>query len=427
MGDDFISSYVSYMGETEPPYIYHRWSAIAAVGAMLGRNYYFQHGHFRVFPNLYCMFLGEAGSRKSTAIKLARKFVLAAGYEFLGADKTSKEKFLLDLEGAPEEDTWSPGGSSRRKSTDRITEENLWGKQTSEETEPREVFVMADEFNEFSGTGNLEFYTTLGNLWDWDDESKPFTQRLKNSRSVSIWQPTINILGGNTPENFAKAFPPDIIGQGFLSRMIIIGGWKSGRKYTFPPVPAAEKTEHLVQSLASIRTTIKSQASVTEEALGILDAIYHGWEELDDVRFRSYSNRRFTQLLKLCLIVSASRGNYTITDEAVITANTYLAAAESGMPRALGEFGKSKNSDVTNKIMDVLASAKKPVTMKELWTHVHLDLDKPGALADIMSGLGLAGKVQNVANRGWLAKKLPGKAPEFVAWELLTEEERTVI
>lgn len=423
---DFIADYLDYRKHTEPPYIYHRWCALASVGALLGRNYFLQHGAFRIFPNIYCMLVGEAAARKSTAIKLAKIVVSGAGYENFAADKTTKEKFLLDLEG--ELDSLQDDPKVNGKAVyNKLMSENLWGSQDEKPTDPKEVFIAADEFNEFCGTGNLEFYTTLGNLWDWDNETKPFTQRVKNTKSVSIWQPTVSLLGGNTPENFSKAFPPEIIGQGFLSRMILIHGERSGRKYPFPPIPDEGHTKGIISQLMSIRSSNLGQAEVSANAMEILSSLYYDWIELEDVRFKTYSNRRFSHLLKLCLIVSAGCGSRVISDEVVIRANTYLTAAESIMPKALGEFGKSKNSDVANKVMVVLTSADKPLSLKDIWKHVHKDLDNTRQLADLMQSLNMAEKIFMVTEgpaKGWLPKRSVSRIQKYVDVKWLTEEER---
>jgi hypothetical protein len=425
MTADLVEAYVAYRQETEPPYVFHRWGIISSIGALLGRNYLVQFGDFRVFPNLYCMFIGDAGSRKSTAIKQVRRLVSRSGYDYFAADKSSKEQFLVDLEGASLDDV-EPGQNTPKEQTyDKIMSTNLWGDQAF--TEPREVFVVADEWNEFGGTANLEFYTTLGNLWDWDDETKPFKQRFKNSKKVAIWQPTVSILSGNTHENFQRAFPPEAIGQGFLSRMLLIYGERSGRKYTFPPVPEEDATTAIVESLQAIRGATHGIASVGRSAEKMLDTIYTSWQDLDDIRFKSYSNRRFTQLLKICLILSAARGIREFTDEIIITANTYLTAAERLMPKALGEFGKSKVSDVANKMMDALLAATKPLTAKDLWKIVYKDLEKPQQMSEILNNMQSAERIQYVKDRGYLPKRTVAKEVQFVDFKLLTEEERMML
>lgn len=422
---DFLELYLDYVRETEPPYIYHRWCAIASIGALLGRSTYIQFGHQRIFPNLYCLLVGEPGTRKTTAIKhICRKLLSASGYETFAADKTSKEKFLLDLEGAPEESYDVSRGKTR--APDAQTLENLWGSEALLLTDPKEVYILADEFSEFSGTGNAEFYTTLGNFWDWDDAGKPFTSRLKNTKSVSIFQPTVSILGGTTPSKFAKIFPTEIMDDGFLSRMILIKGERSDRKYDEPPEPDGSKTDVLVAILRSLRTSPPVLGPIvrSDGARSLLREIYFGWEEVDDVRFKSYSTRRYTQLLKLCIILTACTGSGVITEDTVVRANTYLSAAEAGMPSALGEFGKSRNSDVVNKIMDVLHQAREPLGIQALWKHVNKDLDKIQQLGDILEGLRIAGKTQRIPGKGILPLKERNREPKWVDWSLLTTEER---
>jgi len=415
---NFIEDYLQFTWETEPPRVFHRWSAIMAVSALLGRNYYCNHGMFRIFPNLFTMFIGDAGTRKSTAIKIMKKHLAASGYDTFAADKTRLEKFLLDLEGEQVEETVGAG----KKNYDAVLATNLWGDEAT--NEPRECFICADEWNDFAPRGDIDFCTLLGNFWDWDNEKRPYTHRLKNSKSVSIYQPTLTILGGNTPDGLAKAFPPEMIGTGFLSRTLFIYGERSGRKYTFPPIPSDEAVEKVISQLADIRATCMGKVSFTEGAVKILDHIYREWEDLDDVRFKSYSNRRFTQLLKLCLVCAAAQKAKEISEEIIIRGNTYLSSIESTMPRALGEFGKGRNSDVANKIMDLLATTGKPLTVKDIWAHVHNDLDKINLLADIMNGLSIAEKIQHIPQKGFLPKKIRKAIPDYVDFGLLTDEER---
>lgn len=372
------------------------------------------------------MFVGESGTRKSTSIKMMRRLCSAAGYDKFAAEKTSKEKFLQDLSGQVD-----PSMIKKGQDIDDITNTNLWGDDFSDKT-PREVFIVADEFNEFTGSANYEFHTTLGNLWDWDDENLPFSSSFKNG-SVKIWQPTVSILAGNTQEGFSRAFPPDTVGQGFLSRMLLIHGVKSGRRITFPTIPSEEDTQRIVTTLMRIRgKNAFGELSFEEEAKRALTEIYEGWTDLPDIRLVSYSTRRFTQLLKIALIISCARFERTITLNSVIYSNTILSAAELNMPRALGEFGKAKNSDINNKVISYLEKAIKPVRLAELWKNVGVgNLAKPPELAELLQGLKLADKIQWIdigpENSGWMGKRIIDNSSKFVDWSLLTDEERSYI
>lgn len=420
---DFISYYMSLVQETEAPYIYHRWCALTGIAALLGRNFTLKFNGDVVWPSLYCVLVGEPGTRKSTAIKMFKRLVVGAGYETIAADRTSKEKFLLDLQGTDSELLDTTTGTKY----DKTTAANLWleqGGSDDAEGGAHEMFIAADELNEFIGTNNVDFCRMLGQLWDYEGVYK---SRIKNGLSVAISDPTINLLGGITPQDFATTFPPELIGQGFMSRLILIRGEISGRKYTFPKGFEDDTKLQLTTLLKKIQQKVRGSATITAEAAEKLNTIYMEWQDLPDVRFRHYSNRRFTQLLKTCLLCSAANYSTVVGLGEVIRAHTYLSAAEAQMPEALGEFGKGKLSATTDKIMRALAIAISPMDIKMLWREVHKDLDKPQDMITILQSLEQADKIHHVKGplaNGWLPKAVKQRKIKYVDWELLTEDER---
>ena len=416
--DDFFNHYISYMADSagEVPAFFNRWSLISGIGALLGRKYYLSHGNFQINPNIYCMLIGSPGTRKSSAIKLLKKFILAAGYDKIAASKTTKEKFLMDLAGIGEDD--SPADAQS------ILDQNLWGDEP-EIKEDAELFVMADEFNNFFGNGNIEFLSLLGELWDCDGI---YESRTKNFKAVKVQNPTISILGGNTPTNLATGFPPEVFGQGFFSRILLIYGEPNGRKIAFPTVPSAAAASEIIEYLRRIKA-LHGGVSLSERAQKLLERIYTEYTGFPDVRFESYSNRRFNHLIKVCLITAASRLSNKIERADVIYANTVLVHAEHLMPKALGEFGKSRNSDISHRVITLLESADGLMTFKDIWKHVSSDLEKMQDLATMLQNLVSADKIQNVkvgATAGFLVKRLLKLEhnTEFVNFDLLTPEER---
>src|SRR6478735_6181970 len=212
---DLFELYFEYVKKSESPIIFHRWSLISAVSVWLGRSCWLPFGPSRIFPNQYIMLIGNPGARKSTAIKGVKRILSSAGFNSFSAEKTTKEKFLMDLQGDADE----------HSNGEQVI--NLFGGSGASGL-PREVFIPADEFNEFTGSGNVEFLSMLGALWDWDDPNVPYKNRVKNSKSVEIYQPTVNILAGNTHSGFAEAFPVQILGQGFMSRLILVHAEPTG-------------------------------------------------------------------------------------------------------------------------------------------------------------------------------------------------------
>jgi hypothetical protein len=412
--DDFISQYLQYTEATEPPAIYHRWSILTALAAYLERSYYFQLGHSNIYPNLYVMLVGGAGTRKNTAINIAKNLIRKAGYRTIAASKTSKEKFFLDLA------EQNSGGDI----VGDILDQNLFGT----DTDPGEVtpcYIASGEFNTFFGNNILDFLADLGELWDYEGI---FESKIKHGKSVKIPNPTITMIGGNTPATLANTFPPQIIGQGFFSRLLMIWGYRTREKITFPEDPDPEYTAALISFIQSTKPTLQTKVDITPAARKLLDSIYKSSGSIQDPRFESYYNRRFSQLIKLSILCMVSTGNTKIGEDTVLYANTILVHAENFMPKALGEFGLAKNSEVTHKVLTVIQEAHEPVKMKEIWTVVSTDLENITKLGEILRNLMEADKIQSIPELGFLPKRkaIDNSVNSYVDYSLLTQEERNM-
>lgn len=407
---DFLDMYLQYTADTEATATFHRWAAIVGVGAYLERNIWIQHGASQHFPNHYVMLLGESGSRKSAAIKGFVRILKEAGYKTLAAEKTSKEKFSQDLAAM----------HSKEDEDDLI----FGGMADSGLITP--VLIANDEANDFFGFNNIEFLSLLGSWWDYNGT---YEVKYKTSKSDSIPNPTPSILVGNTPTNFSLAFPPTIIGQGFFSRILLIHGERTRGKITWPTPPDPANTAAVVKCLQEIKSRAMGEFIPTHGAKLLVDRIYKSPDIVGDERFASYFNRRLTHLLKLSLVIAACKFEKGITESTIIQANTYLTYIQNLMPKALGEYGRSADSAITQKLMTFIQRAEKPVTMKELAKQVANDVQNMGALRQIVEKLIASDKVAwhnmgLVAVHQDLVDVLANEEAKFVDFgEYLTEEE----
>jgi hypothetical protein len=204
---------------------------------------------------------------------------------------------------------------------------------------------------------NLEFMTMLTKLWDSKDE---YRHPKLHGDDVIVTKPTVNILAGSTLTNLSLAFPPEVVGHGFLTRMLIIQADPSGNKITWPKPPEPTAKRKLVEHLKKMKEIVRGVAEVTPEAATLL---------------------------------AASRLSTTISKEDALEANTILHYAECRMPKGLGEFGKGRYSAVQTEILDIMQSSHKPLTIPEIWRFVGTDLSKQSELVDIMKGLLTAHKI----------------------------------
>ena len=380
----FFQTYFDYVGETESPWTYHRWSIVTAVAASLGRQTYVPFGHFTMYPNLYTLLMGESGARKTGAITIASKLLAKSGYTRFAPNKCSKEQFLKSM---TEQDI-PLGPDGQELDLEELLDRPL---------KPcNELFVDADEFPDFIGVGNTEFTTMLTTLWDGKDK---YLHPKLNSADVEVLDPMVNILGGATQEGFSMAFPPEIMGQGFASRLLFIYSDPSGVQITWPKAPCPELGKDLTEYLRAIRAEIKGPMSIADDAAEALDKCYKQFPPMGDKRFLPYSSRRFSMLLKLATTLAAMDLSRVITLPHALQANTMLHYAECRMPKALGEYGKSRNASQQALVLDILDRANGPLDLTQLWRQLSTDLTRQTDLVEIMKNLSLAEKIKVVQTK----------------------------
>lgn len=406
----FYEDYFTYIGETESPTIYHRWTAISMVAALLGRNVSFPFGHSFVFPNMYTLLVGNPGARKGSALKPASNALRAIEFDKLAPQRVSPERFLVEMQ--------------HLNGHEMINGEDL--EKINFHT-TSEIFVISEEFGDFIKQGNIDFINLLTNLWDNLPEYK---HPKIHGKSVEIFEPTVNIIGATTQQSISLSLPIEAIGQGFLSRFVLVHGEPTGKKITFPVPPSEDKKQRIYQRLQKIKEEVHGTLTVDPNAAELLDVIYKGYEGIDDHRFAHYNTRRFTHILKLCTVFAAMDYSTCVTKTHVLQANTLLHATEQRMSKALGQFGKAKHADVANTIVEVLKHAATPLQPREIWKHVSHDLDKYDQLIEIIRNLETAEKIGVMTlggKKGFVAVSNPvseWREDLLIQKEFLTAEER---
>lgn len=360
---------------------------------------------------MFVMLMGPPGARKNTAINIAQKMLIRVGYDTFASDRLSKEKFLIEM----------LGGHEESKEMEELLELHM-------DNMTAETFIVAEEFTDLIGKNNSEFLTMLGKLWD----NPPQYKHPKiHGQSVFVPNPTVNILAGNTPQAYFTNMPIEAVGQGFSARLLHINGEPTGRKITIPPPPDPVFMDKMDKRFMEIKKKVKGQFKISKELeTGLLTRVYKEYPEIEDYRFKYYNGRRFTHLLKLSMIVAASRLSMEITEEDIVTANTFLFYTERKMPQALGEYGKARNADVANAIIDILKSVKHPCTVAYIWRQVSQDLNKQEEMNEIIRNLKAAGKIQLVTvgdKQGYTTKveRNGSWKPELLWEDFLTEEEKS--
>jgi hypothetical protein len=402
-------------GTSESPLTYHRWTLISAVAALLGRGAYMQFGHEQVHANMFVCLMGNAGTRKSSAISIGRKLLTSANYNKFARERSSKEKFIKDLgEGFASINRINPAA---KKSKSKEALEQLLDEPVEADLIPSEVYICAGELEDFLGQGDGAFISLLTNLWD---NLPHYAHGKMTSQDIYIHQPCINLIGGATPTTFNTVFPPEVIGQGMMSRLILVYGAGVHEKLTIPKAPDPAKLGTFQELMCMIARHGHGEYTYDAGAYEILDAVYQSDIDLADFRLESYLNRRFTHWLKLCMVVCALNLTKVVTREIAILANTILHYTERDMPTALGEFGKNTKGDTDSRILNAIdkyhtleGNENKQLTADVLFKLVRTDyadlMDYSKALMKLTRG----GKILVHTTKG-MVSNVSGEALKYI-------------
>lgn len=366
LSNPFLRLHLRYVEKTEPPKLFHLWSAITAVSASMQRHLYLDLGFGRLYGNLYTLLVGPPGTRKSTAIKFATRILKQSTSVRWAPDDTGGQRQGL-IAALTEDDETVEGLDV----ADALDIEKLMNTQiTLRNVNQHVMFIEAGEFGSFIGQNNLDLTRFLIKMWDGED----YVYRLKSSRHV-LKDNLMTLLGGTTPTDIASLLPAEAIGQGFMSRFVLV--YAPAKEKQVPPSEArvVESLEpRLGEVYANVFYNMTGGMTLHKDAQRLLDQLYLHEVKIHDTRFIYYAERRQTHLLKMCMCLAASRGSMTIEMQDVEESQRILHATEQRMPEALGEYGLSPVAVARQKMLEYLRHANEPISERVLWVVMQRDM-----------------------------------------------------
>jgi hypothetical protein len=353
----FLKQYLSYVEDTESPRLFHIWSILSGISACLGRRCYFPFGHTKIYPNMYVLLVGPPGVRKSTAISIATNLVKKNSSVRIAPDDTgaqrqgliramTAEEDMIDDDKLTELDMLSRGVGNA-STVDAMLNTEI--KPAMHPEDLTTMYAVASEFNTFIGHNALELITFLAKMWDGED----YSYQLKESQ-LSVRNGLMSIIGGTTPTSIATAFPPEAVGQGFMSRIILVHATKKYKNIARPKPFDENATDAISRRIKKIAYDMVGPFQEDEKAAEYLDKLYGTRVEIDDPRFLHYMERRHTHLIKTAMALCAGRGSQYIMPLDVVEAHRLLSHTEVFMSDALGEYGMSPLAVAKQRMVDFL-------------------------------------------------------------------------
>ena len=353
IADDWITLFMKYTDNSEPPSLYREWTAVSVLGAALQRKVFLRwEGTF--YPNLYVVLVGPSGSRKGTAMRPGKELLNQIGVK-LSAEAITREALIRRL----------------KKSNDQMIKDGRVYLHAS-------LTIFSEELTVFLGYNNRQL---MSDLSDWFDCSDHWTYETKGKGTDEISNIWVSLLGATTPELLRTTLPYDAIGGGLTSRIIFVFEEKR-EKTIIAPFKTPEEIEIervLLHDLEMIHMYF-GDFKVTDKFMECWAGWYPSQEnEIDyrDPRFEGYVNRRATHILKLSMIVNVSRkgGRLILDDVDFDRAHDLLRRTEKKMFNTFRGVGKSDISDIVNDVMTTIA-LKRTISFSDLLSLYYNDTDK---------------------------------------------------
>jgi hypothetical protein len=332
----FISDYVYATRGIEAPTLFNIWTALFTLSSVLKREVWIPWGPLgRLFPNLYVLIVGPAGLVKKTTIVGWADSLINGFPKFITNESwraVKSIKFLYN-KSTPEAmlEVMKPDKRGGRfvMLTDEAGATLMRDGRPIKWEKTSEIALILPEFAVMASKASYN-ESLIQNLLDLYDTHESWKWTTVKRGQVELRKLYTNLLGGITVTGFQQAIPESALSDGFLSRTIVVYHEAvPSREFRYPQdVPGAPTKEDLQERLAWIANNMQGEFALDEEADAIYEKWYHDYrvELLSSNGHTGIIGRKFTHLLKVALLIRASRYKPKVSKQTLITAEDFRDA-----------------------------------------------------------------------------------------------------
>lgn len=334
--DDWIESYLKYVDNSEPPEIYHIWTAVSTIAAALQRKCVIRWGHLSFYPNMYIVLVGPPGkARKGTAMNFGKNFLSKLQIP-MAAESITREALIRDIKENGNMDINEGGEDLARHSS---------------------YTIFSPELVVFLGYNNEQL---IMDLTDWFDcGSGPegrWTYRTKQQGTDEIIGVWVNLIGATTPDLLRTSLSQNAVGGGLTSRIIFVYAADKGKTC---PVPFMTKEQQKLEDLLYYDLErihmMNGQFKLTKGFINLWTDWYTEQDRkqiFSESSLQAYCERRQLHVIKLSMILSAAKSDSMIISEHDLSrAIKLLEHTEKDMPKVFAGVGKSQHGAVITDVM----------------------------------------------------------------------------
>lgn len=348
----FLKHYGNFVENTEAHKTFHVWCALFAISSLISRRVWIHQGHFILYPNMYIVLVGPAGSRKTTAMAACKGILRCFPEDVpLCAEAITKEALVKDL-----------------VANQRAFE--LEGKPYPYSP----ITVCVSELSQFMGTGADRMADFLTAIYDEDR----YEYKVKNapeggSKRDVVDGPFMNLLAGTVPSWITTYLKGNIITSGFARRTMFVYEFADSEPIPFPEVSDFALSEKMKcvewgRQLLKVKGEFKWEPDAREW--------YGDWyinhrknlnRSVQDPNSTGYFESKHAMLLKVAMLVALSESiELKLTKQCLQAALAMLELSEKNLSRVFDGVGRNPLNSSAAFIIDYVDRAGGFVGDKQL-------------------------------------------------------------
>ncbi len=332
--DGWLGLYLKFTETSEAPLVFHFWVGVVCIGAILKRNVMYRRAHDIIYPNHFVIILDESAvNRKSSAVRIGRRFVEEVNSVNIIADKTTPEALLEAM-------------ASRQL---------LAGKMVTD----CYALIYAEELAFFLGkqSYNEGMVILLTDLADCPPGSRRYRTRGKGT--IHLVDPGLSFLGASTPDWLHEAIPESAFGGGFMSRILFVKSGDEVERIISRSEPDLALKQQLTDWLRDI-SKLTGPISFTPAGEAWFDNFYYQQRanQPEDKTMVGYHNRKHDHLVRLATVLTVSKGGaMELAPPVLEEALALLDLLETPMPEGFLDKTATPVGQATMRIVKQLKAA----------------------------------------------------------------------
>lgn len=358
MSSTYFQDYMFYASENEANEKYHMWACLATISVALSRRVWISQGDWKVYPNVYLLFVGDPASGKSTALRLAEKLV----HRFT--------KYPVAPSAITREALFKLMGESKHSFT-----------YQNETVQFSPMTVMSDELVLFLGAEPVRMIDFMTAVWDAEGA---FTNATKNKGVDSVTNPCLVFCGLLTPSSLDSMQTAKLVSGGFSRRVLPVCSNSRGKPKPRPVFSAEhEAARNRCVDYAKRVQELVGPFQWTPQAAAWFDNWYINTKDriMRSVTcevMKRYWAARDNLLIKVAMLISITNSLELILDtESLIKADQMLTDLEDDISMIFGGGGRNELSTITKNILRFVVeqAARGPVLEATIRARFYADAE----------------------------------------------------